>query len=82
LFIKKMVKGIEKRVDKNTRIMLPRRKENTIDFSGHPNTFLIPISFILVLVRNIVRPNKPSAAISIVKSAKTRTTVLKFFSDE
>jgi hypothetical protein len=77
-----MVTGIESRAAAITLNRLFRRKEKTIDCSELPKTFFIPISFILDLARNKVRPNNPRAARIKVKMEKIKTIVLKFLSEK
>ena len=52
-----------------------------IAFPELPKTFFIPISFVLDRLMNRIRPKSPNAAIIRVKSAKTETIVLRFFSE-
>ena len=76
------VTGIETVAEINTSIRLLFRKEYIIARPEQPKIFLIPISLVLVLAINRVRPNKPKAAIRIEKIEKIVTMVVRFFSDE
>jgi hypothetical protein len=57
--------GIDIKEARNTKRKLLNKNEDIIFCSEIPNTFLIPISFVLVRTINKVRPNNPEAAIRI-----------------
>ncbi len=73
-----MVTGIEIITAIDTRMKFSRRKVKTIAFSELPNIFLIPISLVLDRTTKRVRPNSPNADITMLRSAKIETMVLRF----
>ena len=80
--IKYSVIGTDRIPAHTTSMRLLRRKDMIMDPSELPNTFLMPISFVLDFAMNKVSPKRPKAAIRRVNKADMDKMVLRFFSEE